>query len=291
MRELNKIAEDLFNLIRSRFENVNLGDKTAKSTIDPENARFFNFDYINKSGKKFGNITISILDETGLKIFFTKDISKNLTPAELNEWYSFLRNLRQFAKRNLLSFDTRDVTKTNLQVRDLEVASQISGTYSRDEVSIKESKKLFAGTHKKHINKNKYVSEFERWASQINEGVWKTPDIDTDLDEIRNLLKHPIEAGNDGINAIGAIEHLIGSDSLFDEFENQSDQQGPTSDVRPLIIQWLHDNGYKDLANEITQKILDQTTQPFSNQSVVSTANESVNTIIKLAGLKTLRRI
>ena len=36
MREINKISEALFEKIRSRFDNVSLGDENAKSVQDPD---------------------------------------------------------------------------------------------------------------------------------------------------------------------------------------------------------------------------------------------------------------
>ena len=55
MRELDKIADNLFNKIRSKFENINLGDENAKATNDPSKARFYNFDYIGQDGKNAEN--------------------------------------------------------------------------------------------------------------------------------------------------------------------------------------------------------------------------------------------
>ena len=60
MRELDKIASELFDKIRSRFEPIKLGDKAGDDTKNPEAARFYNFDYISADGHNFGNITISI---------------------------------------------------------------------------------------------------------------------------------------------------------------------------------------------------------------------------------------
>ena len=97
MRELNKIAETLFEKIRSRFENVSIGDENAKSTQDPERARFFNFEYVSKDGTNFGNVTISLIDETSLKVYFSKNISDDLGEEHQEEWYGFLRGLRKFA--------------------------------------------------------------------------------------------------------------------------------------------------------------------------------------------------
>ena len=145
MRELNKIAEELFDKIRSRFENVSVGDDTAKSTTDPAKARFFNFDYVSTSGENFGNITISLIDEHSLKVYFSKNITQELDSEQRQEWFSFLRNLRYFARRNLLSFDTRDITRSNLRLRDLEHVSGADSTYNKSDIKIAESK-MFGST-------------------------------------------------------------------------------------------------------------------------------------------------
>ena len=113
MREINKIAEGLFEKIRDRFEDVSLGDDKAKATSDPEQARFFNFDYI-VDGENHGNITMSLIDERALKVYFSKNITDELSEHEKQHWYHFLKELREFAKRNLLSFEPRDITRSTL---------------------------------------------------------------------------------------------------------------------------------------------------------------------------------
>ena len=133
MREINKIAEGLFEKIRDRFEDVSLGDDKAKATTDPESARFFNFDYVIDD-HDHGNITISLIDETSLKIYFSKNISGDLDDEHKQEWYRFLRELREFAKRNLLSFEPRDITRSTLKHRDLQQVSKSDDTYTRDDV-------------------------------------------------------------------------------------------------------------------------------------------------------------
>lgn len=134
MRELNKIAEALFDKIRTRFENVNLGDEKAKRTIDPGKARFFNFDYIDRNGKNYGNVTMNIVDDNGLKVYFSKNITDQLEDQEQTEWFEFLRDIRRFAKANFLTFDARDINKSNLDIRDIKQQSKADGTYSAGEV-------------------------------------------------------------------------------------------------------------------------------------------------------------
>ena len=149
MREINKIAEGLFEKIRDRFEDVSLGDDKAKATTDPEKARFFNFDY-TANDKNYGNITISLIDEMSLKVYFSKNISKDLDKEQRDTWYGFLRELREFAKRNMLSFEPRDITRSTLKHRDLKQVSKADNTYDKDEV-VAESK--LYGTSKSSYEK------------------------------------------------------------------------------------------------------------------------------------------
>ena len=148
MREIDKIADNLFEKIRSRFDSVNLGDENAKSTQDPEKARFFNFDY-DIDGESMGNVTISLIDEKALKVYFGTDIIDNIKEAGLDKdrWYDFLRSLRMFAKRNMLNFDTRDITKSNLQLKDIKQQSKADSTISKDEIQMTESRKYGTSRH------------------------------------------------------------------------------------------------------------------------------------------------
>jgi hypothetical protein len=139
MREIEKIAEVLFDKIRSRFENISLGDEKANATSDPTQARFFNFDYVSKAGKSFGNVHISIVDPASLKIYYGQNITDELDQEEQNEWFQFLRGMREFARRNMIMFDTRDISRANLNNKAVKQQSKADGTYDADELTMTES--------------------------------------------------------------------------------------------------------------------------------------------------------
>lgn len=148
MRELNKISKELFNKIRARFDAVSIGDENAKRVTDPEEARFFNFDYVNRDGKNFGNITISLIDENSLKIYFSTNISTALDQTEQDEWFAFLKDIRKFARRNMLTFDTRDINRSNLDLRDISQQSKSDSTFDVGDLNIAESKLYGIGNNK-----------------------------------------------------------------------------------------------------------------------------------------------
>ena len=121
----NNIATDLFYKIRSRFRGLKLGAETGQITINPEEARFFDFDYM-EGEQPIGHVSVSLAEPNSMKVYFSHGITEGMDDKQKGNWYNFLRELRQFAKRRLLSFDTRDITKDNLDRRDYEFLVQNS---------------------------------------------------------------------------------------------------------------------------------------------------------------------
>jgi hypothetical protein len=119
----NNIATDLFYKIRSRFSGLKLGAETGEITISPDQARFFDFDYM-EGENPIGHVSISLAEPNSMKVYFSHGITENMDDSSRDNWYGFLRELRQFAKRRLLSFDTRDIAKDNLDKRDYNFLSQ-----------------------------------------------------------------------------------------------------------------------------------------------------------------------
>jgi len=116
MKNLNYIAKDLFAKIRGRFPSVTIGDEQGKVTNVPEDARYFDFDY-KESEDILGKVSIS-LDEDSLSVMYSNDFVANEDQITRNNWYNFLKELRQFSKKRMLNFDTRNITKSNLNKRD-----------------------------------------------------------------------------------------------------------------------------------------------------------------------------
>jgi len=431
-KEIESIASALFDKIRSRFANVTLGDEKAQAEQDPERARFFNFTYSGEDGAEFGTVTISLIDETSLKVYFGQNISGQMDREQRKEWYEFLRNLRLFAKRNLLTFDTRDINKSNLDIKDVKqqakvddvattadtpvIESRLYGTPGRpynsfsdqgntkilirhedkvnDEIRgsrARRIKEIFLETERgerfllghtnlhgaramaEHLNnggqmhdeiaehigglvtemsamsrfvriagkrqfedqetsdmtqaaiqhhtqlkqklkhlaskshyqtfadsftpdapfeedvdvdalRERFVkkiyddrftealpmvykaykkykaeaagqlgTELEEWADTVTEGTWATPDNEEKIRALQELMKTPLTAGIDGIDATTKLEPIIGDEKLFDDiyaYSDSSSGQGPDFDCRTLVKQWL-DTNMPDIASQL----------------------------------------
>jgi hypothetical protein len=122
MKNLENISEDLFNKIRGRFPSVTIGDAEGNVTNVPTDARFFDFEY-KEGGRVLGKVSIT-LDEESIAVMYTDDFVANEDSMTRDNWYNFLKELRQFSKKRLLNFDTRNITKNNLDKRDYKFLAQ-----------------------------------------------------------------------------------------------------------------------------------------------------------------------
>ena len=116
MKNLDLIAEELFNKIRGRFPSVTIGDGEGKVTNKPNEARYYDFDYTEGS-TKLGRVSISLTD-SAVEVMYSNDFVANEDVITRENWYSFLKELRAFSKKRLLNFDTRNINKSNLDQRD-----------------------------------------------------------------------------------------------------------------------------------------------------------------------------
>lgn len=132
MSDLSQVGEELFNKIRGRFPSVTIGNADGEIITDPQEARYFNFEY-QSQGQELGEVSVGIDTDEGLTIIYSKDFIENQPDSVKTEWYNFLKEMRRFAKKRLLQFDVRDITKTNLSKRDYQFLAQSSGDSNMNE--------------------------------------------------------------------------------------------------------------------------------------------------------------
>ena len=126
MQEFDKIGEDLFNKIRGRFPSITIGNEAGEVINEPSQARFFDFEY-KEADKVLGNVSVNITEDEGMTVIFSKDFISNEDSMTKDNWYNFLKELRLFAKKRMLEFSIRDITKSNLTKRDYKFLSNRTG--------------------------------------------------------------------------------------------------------------------------------------------------------------------
>ena len=117
--DLNLIAQDLFDELKSRYSHLTLGDDQAMTTVDPQSARFFKFDWNDYP------VSISI-DEENLRLVYNKELTDSLQNDTQQSWYDFARAIREFAVTHNLGFKPQDIQKVDLDQGDFEFLSQVN---------------------------------------------------------------------------------------------------------------------------------------------------------------------
>jgi hypothetical protein len=230
-KEIESVSEALFDKIRTRFSPVTLGDEKAKATSDPTKARFFNFVYTSNPVEdvedgysseptEFGRITISLIDEESLKIYFAQNIMGDMTDEQRKDWYEFLRNLRQFARRNLMSFDTRDINKSNLDIRDIKQQAKTDDTFGSNEVAVTESKMYGKpGRPYSSFAKVGNVTISVKHKDKVDETIRGSRSRHVESIFLENDIGERFKLEHNSLNGAFALaEHLNNGGTLYDDF-------------------------------------------------------------------------
>lgn len=126
MNNMEPISEKLFAKIRGRFPSVTIGDELGAVTDEPRLAKYFDFDY-KEGANVLGKVSVTLDEKSGVTVLFNQDFMAEAGEAEKNNWYDFLKELRIFSKKHMLNFDTRDITKSNLDKRDYAHLTKTAG--------------------------------------------------------------------------------------------------------------------------------------------------------------------
>jgi hypothetical protein len=136
-----KTSQDLFNKIRSKFSNIQLGDSEGNVTADPKSAVFFDFEF-SENSDNFGRVSISIADGESMKVFYNQGLVEKIDDTARANWYSFLKELKDFAVEHQVSFDVRDITKSSLTQQDFKNLADVNQTVNTDDNMSEELNKL-----------------------------------------------------------------------------------------------------------------------------------------------------
>ena len=196
MKNLDLISEELFNKIRGRFPSVTIGDVNGKVTNVPKDARYFDFDY-KEGDTSLGKVSVSITDEA-IEVMYSDNFVGEQDELTQQNWYGFLKELRQFSKKRLMKFDTRNINKSNLDRRDYEFLAA-----NRGDNTMSESKMY--GTNKLSYQNVDSARIVIKHTESVNPELGKT--------RTRNIGKIYIESA-DGERFLYPYKHLTGARAM-----------------------------------------------------------------------------
>jgi hypothetical protein len=209
-------SNDLLLKLKSRFPSVKMGNVDGVTTVDPKEAVFFDFDFIVQ-GEKIASVSISIVDDNTLKLFYSNDILNNQDEVVKAKWFDFLKDMRLFAKKKLMNFDPSDITKKNLDKRDYEQMSAEARPNKTEEDKMNES--ALYGSTKSSYQKLENARLIIRHSQKVQEETANSRTRNIDSIYVENAqgerFRYPF---NHLSGARAMMRHLANGGNPYDSF-------------------------------------------------------------------------
>lgn len=108
---MNNVADKLYNLIGTKFNNTDIKtlDAKGKETTNMEEIEMFSFDFLVDS-RNYGPVVILLSAEENLEVYYGDNTSKSLERPAKKKWENLIEHLSTFARSNRLGFSLKHTT-------------------------------------------------------------------------------------------------------------------------------------------------------------------------------------
>ena len=140
----NSPGQQLNDLLVTRnFDPEALSAKTGKPPLDdqgapdPEAADMFTFDWVADSGKNYGTVVCLLGADNNFEVYFGDNLGRGMDFDDKADWYEFLDQLRNFAKRNLLRYDLQNLRRLKYTMAGMAAIKEglFEGYYGNKKIS------------------------------------------------------------------------------------------------------------------------------------------------------------
>jgi hypothetical protein len=138
----NSPSSDLYNLLVTRDFEPEILDVGGKAVSDPNQADMFSFDWKTEN-QNYGTVVILLGQDQDLQVYYGDNLSRDMEAADKTEWYAFLRQLKNFATRNMLTFDLKNLNRLKYTMQSMSAISEglMEGYYGNRRVSYSDQPK------------------------------------------------------------------------------------------------------------------------------------------------------
>ena len=107
----NTPQQQLHDILVSKNFEPNSLDAQGRPAASAEDADVVSFDYQADSGKDYGTVVVMFDNNNNMEIYFGDNVGKGMETEDKKGWFDFLYQLRQFAKRNLMTFGLKNLNR------------------------------------------------------------------------------------------------------------------------------------------------------------------------------------
>ena len=98
-------------------------DDKGNEVTDPQEALVFGFEY-KVGDNSYGTVVISITPEDSLEVYYGDSVGKAMEVGDKEDWFDFLYQLRHFARKSMLNFDLKDMSKLQQSMQSMAALSE-----------------------------------------------------------------------------------------------------------------------------------------------------------------------
>ena len=111
----NTSANQIFNYLVSKDLDPEIQKVPNPNDPDADPDTLFTFDFLAPSGKNYGTAVILLGDS--LEMYFGDNLGSTMEGDDKDSWYNFLLALRNIARRNMLTYDFKELNKLKHSLR------------------------------------------------------------------------------------------------------------------------------------------------------------------------------
>jgi len=132
----NTVANNLFNLLLTKDLEPEILDASGRAVSDPSDAELFSFDF-KTDEKNYGTVVILLGNNNELEIYYGDNLGRAMDSDDRGRWYDFLGQIKNFATRNLLSFELNNINRLKYTMQGLAAIREglFEGFYGKRNIS------------------------------------------------------------------------------------------------------------------------------------------------------------
>jgi hypothetical protein len=106
----NTTGRSLYDLLVTRDFEPEILDSSGKAVSNPDDAELFSFDWKTEN-QNYGAVVILLGTDNELEVYFGDNLGRTMESDDKSDWYDFLHQMKQFATRNLLTFEINNINR------------------------------------------------------------------------------------------------------------------------------------------------------------------------------------
>ena len=114
----NTPSNELYNLLVTKNFEPEILDINGKAVSSPNDAEMFSFDW-KVADTNYGTVVALLGRDQDLQLYYSENISKELGASDRKQWYDFLKQMKNFAVRNMLTFDLKNLSRLKYTMQSM----------------------------------------------------------------------------------------------------------------------------------------------------------------------------